>query len=47
MRHLTVVDNTLTAIKTEIKRLRALGYRVTEVILFAGLIAYEDKEMKI
>jgi|DEB0MinimDraft_10_1074344.scaffolds.fasta_scaffold954681_1 biotin operon repressor len=39
---ITVVDNTLTAIKSEIKRLRALGYKVTEVEIDFGLIVYEE-----
>ena len=39
---ITVVDNTLTAIKGEIKRLKSLGYKVTEVIIFAGIIVYEE-----
>ena len=43
--YLTVVDNTLTAIKSEIKRLRLLGYRITEVIIFAGIIIYEKGEV--
>jgi hypothetical protein len=39
---ISVVDNTLTAIKSEIKRLKDLGYKVTEITIFAGIIVYEE-----
>ena len=42
MKKWAIVDNTLTAIKNEIKRLRSLGYRVTEVTIWLGQIEYED-----
>jgi len=40
---MTVVENTLTAIKGEIKRLRALGYTVTAVDILFGIIEYEER----
>jgi hypothetical protein len=38
----SIVDNNLTAIKSEIKRLKLLGYKVTEVTIWAGFIRYEE-----
>ena len=42
MKKWAIVDNTLTAIKTEIRRLRLLGFTVTEVTIFAGCIEYVE-----
>lgn len=40
---ITVVENTLTAIKGKIRELRALGYTVTEVDILFGIIEYEER----
>ena len=41
----SVVDNNITAIKSEIKRLKSLGYKVTKVTIWAGFIEYEEGEV--